>query len=93
MEQPRKVYIPSIAPGSLMMYRGNAFPAWRGNLLAGALKLRHLNRISLSESGQAIDEERLFEDLGERIRALLQDPQGLIYFSTDSGRILRMSPD
>jgi len=93
MEQPRKVYIPSIAPGSLMIYRGSAFPAWCGNLLAGALKLQHLNRVSLSEAGQAIDEERLFEDLGERIRALVQGPEGLIYFSTDSGRILRMSPD
>ena len=93
IEQPRKVYIPSIAPGSLIMYRGDAFPAWRGNLLAGALKLQHLNRISLSESGQAIGEERLLEDLGERIRTLLQGPEGWIYFSTDSGRILRIRPD
>ncbi len=93
MEQPRKVYIPSIAPGSLIMYRGDAFPDWRGDLLAGALKLQHLNRISLSESGQASGEERLLEDLGERIRALLQGPEGWIYFSTDSGRILRIRPD
>ncbi len=93
MEQPRKVYIPSIAPGSLIMYRGDAFPDWRGDLLAGALKLQHLNRISLSESGQAIGEERLLEDLGERIRALLQGPEGWVYFSTDSGRILRIRPD
>lgn len=93
MEQPRKVYIPSIAPGSLMMYRGAAFPAWRGNLFAGALKLQHLNRITLSQGGEAVAEERLLEDLGERIRALLQGPEGWIYFSTDSGRILRIRPD
>lgn len=93
IEPPRKVYIPSIGPGSLMMYRGEAFPQWHGNLFAGALKLRHLNRISLSKSGRAIGEERLLEDLGERIRALLQGPEGLIYLSTDSGRILRLAPD
>ena len=93
MEQPRKVYVPSIAPGSLLMYRGNAFPAWRGNLFAGALKLQHLNRISLSEPGQAVAEERLLEGLGERIRALAQGPEGWLYFSTDSGRILRIRPD
>jgi glucose/arabinose dehydrogenase len=92
MEQPRKVYIPSIAPGSLIMYRGDAFPLWRGNLFAGALKLEHLNRVMLSDSGVVIDEERLLEDLDERIRALLQGPEGWIYFSTDSGRILRMRP-
>jgi len=92
MEQPHKVYIPSIAPGSLIIYRGNAFPQWRGNLFAGALKLRHLNRITLSDSGQVIDEERILEDLGERIRALVQGPEDWIYFSTDSGRILRIRP-
>jgi glucose/arabinose dehydrogenase len=84
MEPPRKVYIPSIAPASLILYRGQAFPEWRGDLFAGALKLRHLNRVSLSESGQAIAETRLLEDLDERIRALAQSLEGWIYLSTDS---------
>jgi glucose/arabinose dehydrogenase len=92
MQDPHKVYIPSIAPGSLMFYHGDAFPAWRGNLFAGALKLRHLNRVSLAPNGEVVGEERLLEDLGERIRALLQGPQGWIYLSTDSGRILRLRP-
>ena len=92
MEQPYKVYIPSIAPGSLMLYHGDAFPEWYGNLFAGALKLRHLNRISLSDNGEVTGEERLLEDLQERIRAVIQGPDGWIYFSTDSGRILRLGP-
>jgi glucose/arabinose dehydrogenase len=92
MEAPRKVYIPSIAPGSLIIYREDAFPQWRGNLFAGALKLRHLNRITLSDSGQVTGEERILEDLSERIRALAQGPEGWIYFSTDSGHILRIRP-
>ena len=92
MEDPRKVYIPSIAPGSLLLYRGEAFPEWRGDLFSGALKLRHLNRVSLSADGRAIGEERLLEDLEERIRALAESPEGWIYFSTDSGRILRIRP-
>ena len=93
MEDPRKVYIPSIAPGSLLVYRGSAFPDWQGNLFAGALKLRHLNQITLSESGQVEREQRLLEDLDERIRALAQSPEGWIYLSTDSGRILRLRPE
>ena len=93
MEQPYKVYIPSIAPGSLMLYQGDAFPEWYGNLFAGALKLRHLNRISLSANGEVTGEERLLEDFQERIRAVIQGPDGWIYFSTDSGRILRLGPD
>jgi glucose/arabinose dehydrogenase len=92
MEQPVKVYIPSIAPGSLLLYSGNAFPQWRGNLFAGALKLQHLNRVSISTDNRAIGEERLLGELNERIRALAQSPEGWIYLSTDSGKIMRMRP-
>jgi glucose/arabinose dehydrogenase len=92
MEQPVKVYIPSIAPGSLLLYSATAFPQWQGNLFSGALKLRHLNRVSISVDNKAIAEERLLGDLNERIRALAQSPEGWIYFSTDSGKIIRMRP-
>ena len=92
MEQPYKIYIPSIAPGSLMLYRSDSFPRWQGSLFAGALKLQHLNRISLSSKGEVIAEQRLLEDLDERIRAVIQGPEGWIYISTDSGRVLRIRP-
>ena len=92
MEQPIKQYTPSIAPGSLLLYSGNSFPAWRGNLFSGALKLRHLNRVTLSADGKAIGEERLLTELDERIRALTQGPQGWVYFSTDSGKVYVIKP-
>lgn len=92
MEPPVKFYIPSIAPGSLLLYTGAAFPNWQGNLFAGALKLQHLNRISISLDNQATNEERLLGDLNQRIRALAQSPQGWIYFSTDNGNIFRLRP-
>ena len=92
MEQPVKQYTPSIAPGSLLLYSGKAFPAWKGNLFAGALKLRHINRVTLSKKAKAINEERLLSKLGERIRALTESPQGWIYFSTDSGKVFVIKP-
>ncbi|PTY38100.1 dehydrogenase [Saccharospirillum sp. MSK14-1] len=93
MRNAEKVYIPSIAPSSLVVYHGDAFPAWEGNLLAGALVLRHLNRVILSESGDPTDEERLLESLDERIRALAISPaEGWLYLSTDSGKLLRLRP-
>ena len=92
MEQPIKIYTPSIAPGSLLLYTGEAFPRWQGSLFAGALKLHHINRIELDGNGVAITEERLFENLNERVRALLQGPEGWIYFSTDNGNIYRIQP-
>jgi len=92
MESPTKYYVPSIAPSSLLLYTGTAFPNWDGNLFAGALKLQHLNRIVLNKKAQAIDEERLLESVSERIRSIVQSPEGWIYFSTDSGKIMSLSP-
>ena len=92
LEQPVKQYTPSIAPGSLLLYSGKAFPSWRGNLFAGALKLKHLNRVTLNNQAKAINEERLLTDLDERIRALTESPQGWIVLSTDSGNIYAIKP-
>ena len=93
MEQPVKVYTPSIAPGSLLIVKGKALAGWKGNLLSGALKLQHINRIVLSDDGKVIKEERLLEELGERIRAITQSFQGWLYFTTDSGKLYRLRPD
>lgn len=92
MEQPIKVYIPSIAPSSLIQYMGNAFPEWHNNLLAGALKLQHLNRIVLDEHNKAISETRLLRNVEGRIRNIIESPEGWLYISTDDGRILKISP-
>lgn len=91
MEQPKKVYVPSIAPSSLIVYRGDKFQKWKGNILSGALKLRHLNRIVLNSNNEVIKEERLLEKLEERVRELIQSPDGNIFISTDSGSIYRIS--
>ncbi len=92
MEQPVKQYTPSIAPGSLIHYSGKAFPAWKDNLFAGALKLMHINRVVLDENSKAVKEERLLTNMNERIRALAESPEGWIYLSTDSGKIFRIRP-
>ncbi|MCW8930357.1 MAG: PQQ-dependent sugar dehydrogenase [Gammaproteobacteria bacterium] len=92
MEQPVKTYIPSIAPGSLLVYSGKAFPQWRGDLFSGALKLQHLNRVVINSDLKAIEEERLLNELYERIRCVIESPEGWIYISTDSGRIMRIKP-
>jgi aldose sugar dehydrogenase len=93
MEDPKKIYIPSIAPGSLLLYTGNAFPDWQGSLFSGALKLTHLNRITVEDNGNIAGEERLLSSLNERIRNVVQGPEGWIYIATDSGKILRIRPN
>lgn len=92
MEQAIKVYIPSIAPSSLIQYNGNAFPHWQGSLLIGALKSQHLNQIILNHNNKAIAENRLLRSVDGRIRNVIESPEGWLYISTDDGRILRVSP-
>lgn len=86
---PIKVYIPSIAPGSLILYRGDKYPQLSGKLLAGALKLAHINVVSI-EDNKAHSEDRIVADLRERIRDIEVMPDGEILFSTDSGKIYRL---
>jgi len=89
--QPLKVYIPSIAPSSLLVYSGKLFKEYKGKLFLGALKLRHLNVITLDKNQKAIKEERLLKDLDERIRNVIEDQEGYIYISIDSGKIIKLS--
>ena len=93
MEQPVKYWVPSIAPSGMAFYTGTMFPAWKGSLFTGALKAKMLVRLSLN--GNAVTgEERLLQNLNERIRDVRQGPDGALWLLTDSsaGRILRVSP-
>ena len=91
IEQPIKVYIPSIATSSIIQYLGNLFPEWKNNLFVGALKSQHINRIVL-DNNQAMAETRLLRDVNGRIRHIIESPQGWLYISTDDGRVLKISP-
>ena len=93
MDQPVYYWDPSIAPSGMAFYTGDAFPAWKGDVFVGALKLQHLARLDL-EGNEVVGEEKLLTDLGERIRDVRQGPDGYLYVLTDSeeGRILRLRP-
>ena len=92
VEDALKVYIPSIAPSSIIVYSGKKFPQWKSDLFSGALKLKHLNRIVLDDQGAVVKEERLLEKLRYRIRDVKESQNGDIYVSTDNGLILRITP-
>lgn len=92
MNQPIKAYVPSIAPSSLMVYSGKVFKSWEGDIFQGSLKLTHLNKIKLNDNLEVIEEKRLLKNMSERIRNVVESPDGLIYLSTDRGMILRLVP-
>lgn len=92
LEQPVYYWRPSIATSSLLLYTGDLFPDWKGNLLVGALKSMQVQRLVL-EDGAVKAHEVLAADIGDRVRDLKQGPDGAVYLVTDdSGRIVRMAP-
>jgi glucose/arabinose dehydrogenase len=93
LEQPVYYWDPSIAPSGMVFYTGDKFPAWRGSILVGALAGKLVSRLQ-TNGNKVTGEERMLQNLGERIRDVRQGPDGLVYLLTDSpqGRILRMKP-
>lgn len=93
MEQPVYYWDPVISPSSLAIYSGDLFPEWRGSFLVGALSGRALVRLVV-EGDRVVGEERLLRDLGQRIRDVVQGPDGALYLLTDSaeGKVLRVTP-
>ncbi len=93
MEQPLKYWVPSIAPSGMTFYTGNVFAPWRGSLFVGALAGQLLVRLEL-DGDKVVREERLLQQLRERIRDVREGPDGALWLATDSssGRILRLTP-
>ena len=93
MEQPVKYWVPSIAPSGMTFSTGDLFPRWRGSLFTGALAGQMLVRLQLN-GNTVTSEERVLQNLNERIRDVRQGPDGALWLLTDSsaGRILRITP-
>lgn len=93
--QPIAVWKPErFAPSGLAVYRGDLFPDWNGDLLAGALASKALSRLDLDENGKVVGESRLLAERGERIRDVRVNYDGAIYVLTDdeSGKVLKITP-
>ncbi len=79
MEHPDHFWVPSIAASGLMIYTGDRFPEWQGNIFAGGLAGQQLARLTLSADAREIEqEETLLQGIG-RIRDVRQGPDGYIY--------------
>jgi len=93
MNDPLHHWTPSIAPSGMAFYTADAFPRWKGDLFVGALAHRHLARLKLSGE-VVVEEERLLEDLNQRIRDVRVGPDGNLWVLTDEdpGQVLRLEP-
>ncbi len=93
MEQPAHYWDPSIAPSGLMVYSGDMFPDWKGDIFVGSLKFDYISRLEVS-GGQASEVEELFRGEYGRIRDVREAPDGAIWFlSVGEGAAYRVTPE
>lgn len=89
---PIHYWVPSIGVSGMAFYTSDAIAPWKGNLFVGGLAIPQLVRLEL-DGDKIVHEEALLTDLGSRIRAVKQGPDGALYLLTDNGEdfILRVS--
>ena len=92
MQQPLHYWVPSIAPSGLVVYEGNMFSEWQGDLLVGALVDREVRRLEI-DAGSVVNEQRVFSEIDERVRDIRVAHDGAIFVVADAepGKILRVS--
>lgn len=97
---PLVAWLPSIAPSGMVVYSGEAFPAWRGNVFIGSGRRGEiantggLERVMFNPQWGELRRETLLTQLHQRVRDVAQGPDGLIYVLIDGPdtAVLRLSP-
>jgi len=93
LTKPVIYWVPVIAPGNLMFYRGaQTFPQWNGSGFVSGLTSKSLNRILFDGHGGAKTAERW--DVGRRIRDVEQGPDGSLWMLEDAnpGGLIHVTP-
>ncbi len=91
VQAPINHWTPSIAPSGITLYRGEAFPEFNGDLLVSSLAGQGVFHLDL-DNGRVVAEQRLFHELGKRIRDVYVGEEGELYLLTDHdpGQLLRV---
>jgi glucose/arabinose dehydrogenase len=88
-EAPKVWWNPSISPGGMIVYTGDLFPQWNGDLLQGALSGEALIRVDVDGATAKKAEQW---GMNARIREVEQGPGGEVYLLQDEGQLVRLTP-
>jgi glucose/arabinose dehydrogenase len=92
LAKPVIYWVPVIAPGNLMFYKGALFPQWNGSAFASGLASQALIRITFDGKGGAQTAERW--NMGRRVRDVEVAPDGALWMVEDAkpGGLFRLTP-
>lgn len=92
LTKPVIYWVPVIAPGNLMFYKGAMFSQWNGSALISGLASKALIRVVFDGKGGAKTAERW--DLGRRVRDVEVAPDGALWIVEDAkpGGVFRLTP-
>lgn len=90
-QDPIKVWVPSIAPSGMIIYRGNMFPEFKNKMIIGSLKFRQLHILSF-KNNTVIDEKVFLANKIGRIRDIEEMSDGSILIANDefNGGVYRL---
>src|SRR5690606_24434979 len=93
LEAPHHVWEVSPGLSGMAFYTGHPGSAWNDSLLLGSLAQRNLIRLSL-DGDRIAGEERLLDEIGERVRDVRVGSDGKVYVVTDEpdGKLLQIPP-
>jgi glucose/arabinose dehydrogenase len=77
LAKPVIYWVPVIAPGNLMFYKGSVFPQWDGSALISGLVTQALVRITFDGKGGATAAQRW--SIGKRVRDIEEAPDGSLW--------------
>jgi glucose/arabinose dehydrogenase len=84
-------WLPSIGASGLDSVKGNAFPQWKGDLVAGGLVGNVVDRIRVKD-GKLVEREELIHGMG-RVRDVACGPDGNIYIVFNQpDKVMRLVP-
>lgn len=84
-------WLPSIGACGLDTVRGPAFPAWKGDLVAGGLSGANVDRLRMKD-GKLVEREELIHGMG-RVREVTVGPDGFVYIAlNEPDKIIRIVP-
>ena len=90
--EPVYYWDPVIAPGGMLFYGGELFPAWRGDALIASLQSGGLTRVRI-EGDRVVGEERVLPELG-RVRDVEEMADGSLILLLDraGAPLVRLTP-